>query len=109
MIGDSLLTSHSPMQDVAPSAVRIADAIDAINCTINLVVSFLLIFTSFLFYPFTFLLFYLLPFYLLPFLLFYLFTFYPFTFLLLIKYWGQPLGRTAPKLKSIAGLIVLRI
>ena len=43
MIGDSLLTSHSPMQDVAPSAVRIADAIDAINCTINLVVSFLLI------------------------------------------------------------------
>ena len=31
------------MQDVAPSAVRIADAIDAINCTINLVVSFLLI------------------------------------------------------------------
>ena len=57
MIGDSLLTSHSPMQDVAPSAVRIADAIDAINCTINLVVSFLLIFTSFLFYPFTFLLF----------------------------------------------------
>ena len=43
MIGDSLLTSHSPMQEVAPSAVRIADAIDAINCTINLVVSFLLI------------------------------------------------------------------
>jgi hypothetical protein len=34
---------YSPMQDVAPSAVRIADAIDAINCTINLVVSFLLI------------------------------------------------------------------
>ena len=55
MIGDSLLTSHSPMQDVAPSAVRIADAIDAINCTINLVVSFLFIFSSFLFYPFTFL------------------------------------------------------
>jgi len=26
------------MQDVAPSAVRIAEAIDAINCTINLVV-----------------------------------------------------------------------
>ena len=52
MIGDSLLTSHSPMQDVAPSAVRIADAIDAINCTINLVVSFLLIFISFLFLPF---------------------------------------------------------
>ena len=34
---------YSPMQDVAPSAVSIADAIDAINCTINLVVSFLLI------------------------------------------------------------------
>ena len=44
--------SYTPMQDVAPSAVRIADAIDAINCTINLVVSFLLIFTSFLFLPF---------------------------------------------------------
>ena len=43
MIGDSLLTSHSPIHDVAPSAVRIALAIDAINCTINLVVSFLLI------------------------------------------------------------------
>ena len=40
---------YSPMQDVAPSAVRIALAIDAINCTINLVVSFLLIFSSFLF------------------------------------------------------------
>ena len=49
MIGDSLLTSHSPMQDVAPSAVRIADAIDAINCTINLVVSFLFIISSFSF------------------------------------------------------------
>ena len=47
---------YSPMQDVAPSAVRIALAIDAINCTINLVVSFLLIISSFLFYPFTFLL-----------------------------------------------------
>ena len=46
--------SYTPMQDVAPSAVRIADAIDAINCTINLVVSFLFIFSSFLFYPFTF-------------------------------------------------------
>ena len=45
--------SYTPMQDVAPSAVRIADAIDAINCTINLVVSFLLIISSF-FYPFTF-------------------------------------------------------
>ena len=69
MIGDSLLTSHSPMQDVAPSAVRIADAIDAINCTINLVVSFFVIISSFLFYPFTFLLFTFLLFYLLPFYL----------------------------------------
>ena len=40
---------YSPMQDVAPSAVRIALAIDAINCTINLVVSFLVIISSFLF------------------------------------------------------------
>ena len=40
---------YSPMQDVAPSAVRIADAMDAISCTINLVVSFLLIISSFLF------------------------------------------------------------
>ena len=47
--------SYTPIQDVAPSAVRIADAIDAINCTINLVVSFLLIISSF-FYPFTLLL-----------------------------------------------------
>ena len=39
---------YSPMQDVAPSAVRIALAIDAINCTINLVVSFLLITIQFL-------------------------------------------------------------
>jgi hypothetical protein len=31
------------MQDVAPSAVRIADAIDAINCTINFAVSFFVI------------------------------------------------------------------
>ena len=52
MIGDSLLTSHSPMQDVAPSAVRIALAMDTIICAINFAVSFLLIFTSFLFLPF---------------------------------------------------------
>ncbi len=52
MIGDSLLTSHSPMQDVAPSAVRIALAMDTMICTINLVVSFLLINSSFLFLPF---------------------------------------------------------
>ena len=38
------------MQDVAPSAVSIADAIDTIICTINLVVSFLVIITSFLLY-----------------------------------------------------------
>ena len=38
-----LFLFHSPMHDVAPRAVRIADAIDAINCTINLTVSFLLI------------------------------------------------------------------
>ena len=37
------ILTYRPIQDVAPSAVRIADAIDAINCTINLVVSFLLI------------------------------------------------------------------
>ena len=40
--------SYTPIQDVAPSAVRIADAIDAINCKINLVVSFLLIVYSIL-------------------------------------------------------------
>ena len=34
---------YSPMQEVAPSAVRIAEAIDTMICTINLVVSFLLI------------------------------------------------------------------
>ena len=38
------------MQDVAPSAVSIADAIDTMICTINLVVSFLVIITSFLLY-----------------------------------------------------------
>ncbi len=32
-----------PIQEVAPSAVRIADAIDAISCTTNLMVSFLVI------------------------------------------------------------------
>ena len=35
--------SYTPIQDVAPSAVRIALAIDTMICTINLVVSFLLI------------------------------------------------------------------
>ena len=34
---------YSPIQDVAPSAVRIAEAIDTMICTINLVVSFFVI------------------------------------------------------------------
>ena len=34
---------YRPMQDVAPRAVRIADAIDAMICTIHLRVSFLVI------------------------------------------------------------------
>ncbi len=34
---------YAPTDDVAPSAVRIAVAIDAINCTINFAVSFLVI------------------------------------------------------------------
>ena len=83
MIGDSLLTSHSPMQDVAPSAVRIALAMDTIICAINFAVSFLLI-SSFLFLPF-----------------------YLFTFNLILG--TVPKTEPAPKLKSIAGLIVLRI
>ena len=37
-----------PIQDVAPSAVRIADAMDTMICTINLVVSFFVIIYSFL-------------------------------------------------------------
>ena len=36
------------MQDVVPSAVRIADAIDTINCVINLIVSFFVIALFFL-------------------------------------------------------------
>ena len=32
------ILTYRPIHDVAPSAVRIAEAIDAINCTINLVV-----------------------------------------------------------------------
>ena len=35
--------AYAPMHDAAPSAVTIAVAIDAIICTINLIVSFLLI------------------------------------------------------------------
>ena len=42
------ILTYRPIHDVAPSAVRIAEAIDAINCTINLVVSFLLIVYSIL-------------------------------------------------------------
>ena len=38
------------MQLVAPSAVSIADAIDAIICTMNFSVSFLVIVLGFLFY-----------------------------------------------------------
>ena len=34
---------YTPIQDVAPSAVRIAEAIDTIICTINLAVSFFVI------------------------------------------------------------------
>ena len=40
--------SYTPIQDVAPSAVMIADAIETMICTINLVVSFLLIVYSIL-------------------------------------------------------------
>ena len=42
--------SYTPMQDVAPSAVRIALAIDTMICTTNLVVSFFVIIPSFLYY-----------------------------------------------------------
>ena len=38
------------MQDVAPSAVSTADAIDMMICVTNLIVSFLVIITSFPFY-----------------------------------------------------------
>ena len=38
------------LQDTAPSAVRIAEAIDTIICTANLMLSFLVIITSFLLY-----------------------------------------------------------
>ena len=39
-----------PMQEVAPSAVSTADAIDMMICVTNLIVSFLVIITSFLYY-----------------------------------------------------------
>ena len=35
--------SYIPMQDVAPSAVRMADATEAMICTTHLIVSFLVI------------------------------------------------------------------
>ena len=54
MVG--ILFVQLPIQDVAPSAVNIALAIDMMICTANFTVSFLLIFSSFLFDPFTFLL-----------------------------------------------------
>ena len=41
-----------PMHDVAPSAVTIAVAIDAIICTMNLMVSLLLIMFNFLIFSF---------------------------------------------------------
>jgi hypothetical protein len=40
--------SYIPMQDVAPSAVRMADATDAMICTTHLIVSFFVIRVSFL-------------------------------------------------------------
>ena len=46
--GQALFTfSYIPMQDVAPSAVRMADATDAIICTTHLIVSFFVIRVSF--------------------------------------------------------------
>jgi hypothetical protein len=39
----ALLSDIYPIQDVVPSAVRIADAIDTIICAINLIVSFFVI------------------------------------------------------------------
>ena len=47
MVG--ILFVQLPIQDVAPSAVSIALAMDTINCVINFTVSFLLIFSPFFF------------------------------------------------------------
>ena len=41
-----------PIQDVAPSAVRIAEAIDTMICTINLAVSFFVIAAHFSLFTF---------------------------------------------------------
>ena len=50
-----LFHCHAPMHDVAPSAVTIAVAIDAIICTMNLMVSLFVIIFNFLpFYLFNF-------------------------------------------------------
>ena len=38
---------YSPIHDVAPSAVRIAEAIDTMICTINIAVSFFVIASQF--------------------------------------------------------------
>ena len=42
-IVDGFFIFYAPTHDVAPSAVSIADAIDAISCTMNFAVSFLVI------------------------------------------------------------------
>ena len=44
---DTLWCFQMPMQEVAPRAVRMADAIEAISCTINFAVSFLVIVVRF--------------------------------------------------------------
>ncbi len=46
---EGLSMGQYPIHDVAPSAVRIADAIDTMICTTNLVVSFFVIIPSFLY------------------------------------------------------------
>ena len=41
------ILTYRPIQDVAPSAVRIAEAIDTMICTINIAVSFFVIASQF--------------------------------------------------------------
>ena len=43
MVTDNQRTGVTAVQDTVPSAVRIADAIEATNCTINLIVSLFVI------------------------------------------------------------------
>ena len=43
---------YIPMHDVAPSAVRMADAIEAISCTINFAVSFFVIVLHYIIFKF---------------------------------------------------------